>query len=780
MKNKMKLGKDDTVEGCYGFYPNCMVERCYRRSECKWASRLKNKLQLAAESSSRKELEDYIAFYRKQGFNFIPIVYGEKRAVVPWDKYQQQKATEQEIQEWFIKPAGMINIGIVCGQISDNLVVVDFDAGTVAKGLKEAEKVFGKNIISNTFIVQTSKGVHVYLHSKWPVKTLHMQELGIDIQGEGAYVLAPPSKHPSGADYKPISLNVPVMQWEGDLIEDIFTKLPKLDKNFNADRYRQPLDVNELLKGTSEGNRDVAALQLATWYRKQEKNEVETLSLLKEWNGGNSPPMDERQLEKCVRSAYKNEKPYSYRFNQEESENFTEETERAADALLAEPEIIPFILKATRDIVEEEGNKVSMFLLNLVAESFDLSGESASGKNTVAECILDCFPRNSWVKITGMSDKSLRYLTSAPTMYFTERRAFHAPDVEESTTETDLKLLISEGKLTTKTTEKVEGKYTTVEHVTTIRNAVMTSTEVEIAEELKNRIWQLTTDYSPEHVQSVIKAKLNAQATAPTKRINTTKERRIIRCAMQKLLDKKWLPTIKDYVVPYAPELAAMLGQEPRANRDVTKLLKAIYASALLHYRNRPVIKEGNAEYIVCTPEDLWNVMTYSQEAIYGTLTGGTKTRWFEDKWKVVQEMNQKNKLINIQTFMSVSGCGKSTAYRWLERFAQEGQLTKMVERGKTWYTIAENLLGTQNKSGNLEGEKVKWNDPIDLHLAAFWKTTIQWIDSIGCSTIPLEKRKEEIKERKIKVCVLGGKVERWKERIANLPNAEPEIGTWQ
>ncbi len=735
---------------------------------------LKNKLHM--ESSSRKELEVFIDFYRKQGFNFIPIAYGEKRPIVKWEQYEQQLATEQEIQEWFLKSAGMLNIAIVCGKISENLVVVDFDTGTVQKAVKEAEKVFGKNIFTQTFVVQTSRGVHVYLRSKWPFPSFRMNDVDIHVQCEGTYVLAPPSKHPSGADYKPISANVPIMMWEGDLVEDLFERLSKIYKNCNINKYRQPIDINELLKGTSEGARDESAIKLATWYRKHEKNEEETSLLLAEWNNNNNPPMDERQLEKCVRSAFKGDKPYNYKFVEEIDEHFDEEIEKAADLLLAEPEIIPFILKATRDIVEEEGNKVGLFLLNLVAESIDLSGESSSGKNAVTESVLDCFPRNSWMKITGTSEKSLRYLTSAPTMYFAERRAFHAPDVEESTQETDLKLLISEGKLTTKTTEKVDGKFTTVDHETTIRNAVMTSTEVEIADELKNRIWQLTTDYSPEHIQAVVNAILKTQATAPSKRTNTTKERKILRCAVQKLLDKKWMPNIKGYVVPYAEQLSCMLGQEPRANRDVTKLLRAVYASAVLHYKNRPIIKEEKSEYIVCTPEDLWNVLTYMQEAIYGTLTGGTKTKWFESKFKVIQAMQEKNRLINVQTFMAVTGCGRATAYRWLERFAQEGQLNKVVERGKTWYKVTEVAEKVRQTKVRQEGE----TGSIALDLDAFWKTTISYLHCSRCLTFSVEKRKKEIEGRKLKVSILGEKVRQWEDRISGLPPAEPEVENYR
>jgi len=61
------------------------------------------------------------------GYSVIPIrLDGSKRPAISWKRYQKQPATEQEVEGWFsADPAP--GIGVVCGAVSGNLVVIDFD-----------------------------------------------------------------------------------------------------------------------------------------------------------------------------------------------------------------------------------------------------------------------------------------------------------------------------------------------------------------------------------------------------------------------------------------------------------------------------------------------------------------------------------------------------------------------------------------------------------------------------------------------------------------------------
>jgi Bifunctional DNA primase/polymerase, N-terminal/Protein of unknown function (DUF3987) len=61
--------------------------------------------------------------YRESGLSIIPT--GEDKApAIPWKPYQEKIATEQEIRSWFPRFA---NLGVVCGKVSGNLELIDFD-----------------------------------------------------------------------------------------------------------------------------------------------------------------------------------------------------------------------------------------------------------------------------------------------------------------------------------------------------------------------------------------------------------------------------------------------------------------------------------------------------------------------------------------------------------------------------------------------------------------------------------------------------------------------------
>jgi DNA-binding transcriptional ArsR family regulator len=596
----------------------------------------------------------------------------------------------------------------------------------------------------------------------------------VDVQGNGAYVAAPPSLHPSGHVYKPANGFISVLTWEGDIVEDLFERLRKIDKKFKPDKLRQPIDVGEILKGVSEGLRDQSALQLSTYYRQKDKTEDETFELLEAWNSKNQPPMNDGQLRKCVHSAFKNEKPYKYKFIELIGESFSKKVEDEAEKLLSEPEIIPFILKATDEIVEEEGNRVSIFLLELVAESLELGGESSTGKNTMLDAVLACFPSDMYIKMTGESDKALRYMKKAPTVYFAERRGFTAGEKakEESVAEYDIKVALSEGKIVTYVTVKDEdGHWEAQPHETVIRNVLMSTTDVDCTPELKNRIWQSSTDYAPEHVGEVVRRKLHQRTKMPNERIDTSNEKTVLRCAVQKILDSKtWKPIITDYVIPFADGLEQVLSQEPRAARDAEKLMKMTYASALLHQRNRPIVEEKKRKVIVCTPEDLYNALTYCKEAVFGTISGGEQTKWFKQRWQIANEILKAGKLLNASTYMLISGLEKSNAYKWLKRFEDAGLIQSVKERGKVWYTYTSGEWGVGN-------EKVGGNQ-IALNLDAFWETTKEWLRKKGFLFSSLEGRKQ-LRSGEICFGVGGGRRKNSKATIQDLPDSIQSVEEW-
>ena len=145
---------------------------------------------------------EYALFYASYELSVIPLKPGEKLPLIKWEKYQEEPPTMGEVQKWF--ESGNNNIGIVCGKVSNNLVVIDFDDAEVyEKFMKEVEgNTELKDVIDSTWLVKTGKGFHIYLWvgTDKPVKTGKLPK--VDIKGEGGYVVAPPSLHPSGKRYE--------------------------------------------------------------------------------------------------------------------------------------------------------------------------------------------------------------------------------------------------------------------------------------------------------------------------------------------------------------------------------------------------------------------------------------------------------------------------------------------------------------------------------------------------------------------------------------------------
>lgn len=130
------------------------------------------------------------ASYNKLGFSTIPILPVSKIPAVKWQEFQKRIATPQEQQKWTYLNHSL-NIGIATGRLS-RFVAVD-----VEKGGKIDD--FPKTVCAKT----GGGGYHFYYkHPGLPVKNTTRIREKTDIRGDGGYVVAPPSQHPSGGSYE--------------------------------------------------------------------------------------------------------------------------------------------------------------------------------------------------------------------------------------------------------------------------------------------------------------------------------------------------------------------------------------------------------------------------------------------------------------------------------------------------------------------------------------------------------------------------------------------------
>lgn len=103
----------------------------------------------------------------------------------------------KEVEHWF---RSFSNIAVITGDISNRLLVIDFDDPKLFVLWQECNRI-------DSWTVITGKGVHVYfllasgeeppLNRKFCVNG----QVAGDIRYNGGYVLAPPSVHPNGQVY---------------------------------------------------------------------------------------------------------------------------------------------------------------------------------------------------------------------------------------------------------------------------------------------------------------------------------------------------------------------------------------------------------------------------------------------------------------------------------------------------------------------------------------------------------------------------------------------------
>jgi hypothetical protein len=133
--------------------------------------------------------------YATLGLSVIPLD-GKRPALTTWTEYQQAAASAETIRAW-ISAELLKNIGIVCGKVSGNLVVLDLDG---AAGYPAFAATFPT--LAKTYTVASGGGIgkHVYFYADSlprSVKAMGTPLGNLELCGEGRQVVAPPSIHPT-------------------------------------------------------------------------------------------------------------------------------------------------------------------------------------------------------------------------------------------------------------------------------------------------------------------------------------------------------------------------------------------------------------------------------------------------------------------------------------------------------------------------------------------------------------------------------------------------------
>ena len=285
------------------------------------------------------------------------------------------------------------------------------------------------------------------------------------------------------------------------------------------------------------------------------------------------------------------------------------EEEASGLALLRAPDLVDRIVRdvAAVGVVGEDGNALLGYLA-AVSRKLEkplavlIQSTSAAGKSTLMDALLSLMPEAERVHYSAMTGQSLFYLGEGDL-----RHKILAIAEEEGVRQAAyaLKLLQSQGELTIASTGKdpQTGKLVTEEY--RVQGPVMlclTTTAIDLDEELLNRCLVLTIDESREQTEAIHARQRQARTLAGLVAWREVEAIQRAHRAAQTLLR----PLV--VVNPFAEQLT-FRSESTRTRRDHAKYLTLIDAIALLHQYQRPVrtANVGGAviEYIEATQADI-------------------------------------------------------------------------------------------------------------------------------------------------------------------------------
>ena len=267
----------------------------------------------------------------------------------------------------------------------------------------------------------------------------------------------------------------------------------------------------------------------------------------------------------------------------------TPEEREAALKWLREPNLIGRLREAFHQagIIGEESNTLVAYLAGVSRKlerplAIIIQSASAAGKTTLMDAVLSFFPEEERVKYSAMTGQSLYYLGE------TSLKHKILAVVEEAGAERAsyaLKLLQSEGELTIASTGKdpQTGKMVTQEyHVEGPVMIFLTTTAIDLDEELQNRCLTLAVDESAEQTGRIHRVQRERRTLAG---LVAHEERKDL---LKQLRNAQRLLQPLHVVNPFAPALTFATART-RNRRDHEKYLTLIDAIALLHQHQREI-----------------------------------------------------------------------------------------------------------------------------------------------------------------------------------------------
>lgn len=246
--------------------------------------------------------------YVERGLAIIPLGVGKKEPV-----------TKNGLNDWTDNPGQIdvwwgqgehagkrgnprYNIGMACGQVSGGIIAIDLDCHSdEANGLdylRDWEVEHGK--LPETWTQITgSGGKQLFYRAGQDIRNSANGEIGVDVRGNGGYVVLPPSLHPCGDCYEwSISPDDMDVADADDKVYDFIRAVSKTKKRsdgWNSEKAGIPSEITE--------NRNETLFSLGRSFLSRGSGHDEVATLIRSLNATICrPPLPDVEVEKLIGS----------------------------------------------------------------------------------------------------------------------------------------------------------------------------------------------------------------------------------------------------------------------------------------------------------------------------------------------------------------------------------------------------------------------------------------------------------------------------------------------
>ena len=251
--------------------------------------------------------------YVERGLAIIPLGVGKKEPV-----------TKSGLNDWTDNPGQIdvwwgqgehagkrgnprYNIGMACGQVSGGIIAIDLDCHSdEANGLdylRDWEVEHGK--LPETWTQITgSGGKQLFYRAGQDIRNSANGEIGVDVRGNGGYVVLPPSLHPCGDCYEwSISPDDMDVADADDKVYDFIRAVSKTKKRsdgWNSEKAGIPSEITE--------NRNETLFSLGRSFLSRGSGHDEVATLIRSLNATICrPPLPDVEVEKLIGSINRKE-----------------------------------------------------------------------------------------------------------------------------------------------------------------------------------------------------------------------------------------------------------------------------------------------------------------------------------------------------------------------------------------------------------------------------------------------------------------------------------------